>query len=113
MTSLATCWRQLGRLCRGLSDWNVQGVARNDILGSADGSNASSFEQERAVAEPLDCRKVMGHEHDCLPFVAETLEGCKAFLLEILVSDCQHLVKEQDFEIDLDRNRERKSELHP
>ena len=59
-------------------------------------ANRAVDEQDRAVAQPLDGRGVVGDEQDR---PAAFLEGCddaEALSLEALVPDGEHLVEQQD-----------------
>ena len=47
------------------------------------------------------------------PFLPEPCERVEALLLECLVTDRQHLVEQEDVEVDLDRDRVREPHLHP
>ena len=48
-----------------------------------------------------------------MPSRPEALERVHALLLEALVADGEHLVEQQDVEVDLDRDRVREPHLHP
>ena len=70
------------------------------------------LEQHRAVAEALDRVEVVADEDDRLSLLAEALERREALLLELLVADREHLVEQEDVEVDLDRDRVGEPHLH-
>ena len=56
--------------------------------------------------------EVVAHEDDRLALLPEALERREALLLEGLVADGEHLVEQEDVEVDLDRDRVREPHLH-
>ena len=60
----------------------------------------------------LERAEVVGDEDDRLALGPEALERREALLLEALVADGEHLVEQQDVEVDLDRDRVREPDLH-
>ena len=69
--------------------------------------------EQRAVAEAGQRLEVVADEHDRLALRAEAVERREALLLEALVADGEHLVEQEDVEVDLDRDRVREPDLHP
>ena len=74
---------------------------------------AAPLEQQRAMAEATHRSHVVRHEHDRLALVTHPVEHVEALLLERRIADREHLVDQQDVRVDLDRDRERQSDLHP
>ena len=71
------------------------------------------LQQERSVAEALQCPHIVGDEDDRPTLVSQIVEHVEALLLEGGVADREHLVDHQDVRIDLDRHGERQAHVHP
>ena len=72
-----------------------------------------SFEQDRAVAEPLDRRRVVRDEHDRAAGLLELEDLAEALALERLVADREHLVEQQHLGLDVRGDREAETHVHP
>ena len=57
--------------------------------------------QDGAVAEPLDRRGVVRHEHDRASALLELEDLAEALALELFVADGEHLVEQQDVCVDV------------
>ena len=76
-------------------------------------STITPFSRSRTrSANRLHRMEVVRDEHDCLAFRTKAAKCVEAFLLEAAVADCEHLIEEQDVEVDLDRDRVCESHLH-
>src|SRR5439155_15498818 len=93
-----------------LADLEV--VRGRDVADRATRCDASLIEPDRAVAEALDETDVVRHEHDRLPRPAELGDLRVALVLEVLVTDGEHLVDEQHIGIDVHRDREAEPRRH-
>ena len=71
------------------------------------------LKHDRAVAEPLDRARIVGHEDDGPSRTLEVPDPPEALLLERLVSDGQHLVEQQHVRLDVHRHGEPEAHVHP
>src|SRR5437588_4578413 len=70
-------------------------------------------EQHRALAEPLDGRRVVGDEDDRAAALLELEDLAEALALERLVPDGEDLVEQQDVGLEVGRDREPETHVHP
>ena len=85
---------------------------RDDLLARAVADDATTLEQDRAVAQLGDRLQVVGHEDHRAAGVAEVLHPAEAARLELGVADGQHLVDEQDLGLEVRRDGEREPHVH-
>ena len=96
------------------SDCDASAVRADDGTGLAELPHDAALEQERAVAEAAATASRSWLTNTIvLPSLAEALERGEALLLEALVADREHLVEQEDVEVDLDRDRVGEPHLHP
>ena len=88
-------------------------VAQRRLLGIPDVAQLAVVDQHRAIAQRLDRRHVVCHEHECLAGPALLVKHIHALLGEGGVSDGQHLVDEHDVGVGLDHHREGEAHHHP
>src|SRR5207248_7663351 len=87
-------------------------VLPDDLVRIADHHRLAALEQQHAITNALDRLEVVANEDDRLPLAPDPFERFEALLLEGLVANGKHLVEEKDVEVDLDRDRICKSNLH-
>src|SRR5262245_17377583 len=88
-------------------------VEVDDLVGIADGFDDAAPEEHRALTEAPDETQLVRNEYHCLSLRLKALERREALFLKRFVTDCKHLVEEEDVEGDLDRDRVREPHEHP
>ena len=88
-------------------------VPGDDIRGLALGNHPALLEQDDAITDELDRRRIVAHEHDGRVARTPLEHFSEALLLKRLVADGQHLVEQQNLSLHGDRNREGEPKLHP
>ncbi len=74
--------------------------------------DASVAQQHRAVAQPLDGRRVVRDEDDRAAALLEVEDLAEALALEVLVADREDLVEEQDVCVEVRRDRKPQAHVH-
>ena len=87
------------------------GSARRPPARSIHG-DAAVLHEDRAVAELRDGLHVVRDEQDRASVRTEVLHAAEAPPLELRVTDCEHLVDEQDLGLEMRSDRERESHVH-
>src|SRR3954453_9584765 len=107
-------WSLATTSSRRLTDTRVLAteVGVDHLVGRPERPHLPALDQQRAVAVVRDRVEVVADEHHRLALGAEALERDHALLLEALVADREHLVEQEHVEVDLDRDRVRKPDLH-
>src|SRR6266511_1280334 len=88
-------------------------VTDDRVVGRSVELDDASPQQDRAVAEPLDRRRVVGDEDDRSATLLELEDLPEALALELLVADGEDLVEEKDVRVDVRRDREPEPHVHP
>src|SRR5262245_26628535 len=97
-------------LCRIRIIRESPAVARHGLArGSVEG-DVTPFQEHRALAEPLDGRRIVRDEHDRSAVLLEGEDAAEALALERLITDGEHLVEEQD--VGVEERRDREAEPH-
>src|SRR5206468_1366235 len=91
---------------------DLEVVRGRDVADRATRRDAPLIEPDRAVAEALDEADVVRDEHDRLPRPAELCDLRVTLVLEVLVTDGEHLVDEKDVRIDVHRDGEAEARRH-
>ena len=86
---------------------------RGHLLGMPRRLDATLVDEDGAVTEFPDGVEVVGDEHDRLSLGAKLAHPVEAFLGEGGVTHGEHLVDQQDFRFDIDRDGEAQAHRHP
>src|SRR5581483_441500 len=88
-------------------------IAADDCLGIALGRELALLEQDPRAAETANGLHVVAHEQDGAPFARNLRHAAEAPLLELGISDGEHLVDDQDLRLQVRRHGEREPHVHP
>ena len=89
-----------------LKDCAVAKCRRNNILRRALGDDHSGVQQDRTIAQRLDRLQIVADKQNRAIFLGrDRMHLAEAFFLKLGVADRQHLVDDQDFRLQMRRDR--------
>ncbi|MGB8265786.1 MAG: hypothetical protein WCE44_05665 [Candidatus Velthaea sp.] len=71
------------------------------------------FEEERSIAETIDCTAIVRNKEQGYAAITDRAEHIKTLLLEIYVPDGKRFVDDEDVGVEIDRDGEGEPDEHP